>query len=255
MNFIITGNTDIGLTKSTNQDSLFIRVFNTVQGRMVLAVICDGMGGLQKGEVASASVVRTFEEWSRISLPELSKNPINDIDIRTQWENIVIEQNNKIKSYGYSMGIRLGTTVTAMLITQTRYYIINVGDSRAYEICDDIKKITNDQTLVAREVSLGHMTEQQAKHDERRSVLLQCIGASENVYPDLFFGETKINAVYMLCSDGFIHEITSEEILGSFRPDRLLDENTMNAASKNLINLNKQRKERDNITVALIRTF
>ena len=68
MNFIVTGNTDIGLTKSTNQDSLFIRVFNTQQGKMVLAVICDGMGGLQKGEVASASVIRAFEEWSRLSL-------------------------------------------------------------------------------------------------------------------------------------------------------------------------------------------
>ena len=82
MNFIVTGNTDIGLTKSTNQDSLFIRVFNTVQGRMVLAVICDGMGGLQKGEVASASVVYAFEEWSRNCLPELSKSVIDDADIR-----------------------------------------------------------------------------------------------------------------------------------------------------------------------------
>ena len=96
MNFIVTGNTDIGLTKSTNQDSLFIRVFNTQQGKMVLAVICDGMGGLQKGEVASASVIRAFEEWSRLSLPELSKNFIADVDIRTQWGQVIKEQNNKI---------------------------------------------------------------------------------------------------------------------------------------------------------------
>lgn len=255
MNFIVTGNTDIGLTKSTNQDSLLIRVFNTFQGKMVLAVLCDGMGGLQKGEVASASVIRAFDEWSQTSLPELSKNPIADVDIRAQWGQIVSEQNIKIKKYGSNMGIRLGTTVTAMLITQTRYYVINVGDSRAYEIESSIRQITNDQTFVAREVSLGHMTEEQAKHDERRSVLLQCVGASEEVYPDLFFGDTKNNAVYMLCCDGFVHEITSEEIYGFFRSDKLLDEGSMNAASKELINLNKIRKERDNITVALVRTF
>ena len=255
MNFIVTGNTDIGLTKTTNQDSLFLRVFNTQQGKMVLAVMCDGMGGLQKGEVASASVIRAFEGWSRLSLPELSKNPIADVDIRTQWGQIITEQNNKIKKYGFSLGIRLGTTVTALLLTQTRYYVLNVGDSRAYEINDRINQITNDQTFVAREVSLGRMTEEQAKHDERRSVLLQCVGASEDVYPDLFFGDTQINAVYMLCCDGFVHEISSEEIFNNFRPERMIDENIMNNASKELIALNKSRKEVDNITVALIRTF
>lgn len=255
MNFIVTGNTDIGLTKSTNQDSLFIRVFNTQQGKMVLAVICDGMGGLQKGEVASASVIRAFEEWSRLSLPELSKNFIADVDIRTQWGQVIKEQNNKIKNYGLSLGIRLGTTVTALLITQDRFYVLNVGDSRAYVINDQIKQITNDQTFVAREVSLKRMTEEQAKHDERRSILLQCVGASEEVYPDFFFGDAQINTVYMLCCDGFVHEISSEEIFNYFMPEKMIDENSMNNASKELICLNKNRKERDNITVALIRSF
>ena len=72
MNFIVTGNTDIGLTKSTNQDSMSIKIINTKQGRMVLVVLCDGMGGLDKGEVASASVVRAFDKWVREALPELT---------------------------------------------------------------------------------------------------------------------------------------------------------------------------------------
>ena len=255
MNFIVSGNTDIGLTKSTNQDSLSMKVINTKQGRMVLAVLCDGMGGLDKGEVASASVIKAFDEWARNDLQQLTDAPIEDPVIRSQWEKIVSDQNNKIKSYGASLGIKLGTTVTAMLITQTRYYILNIGDTRAYELFNGIRQLTNDHTFVAREVALGNMTEDQARNDERRSVLLQCVGASDDVYPDMFFGAAQANAVYMLCCDGFRHEITPEEMYDRFEPDKMLDEHKMNQASVELIELNKQRQERDNITVALIRTF
>ncbi len=255
MNFIVSARTDIGLTKTTNQDSLSMRVVNTPQGRMVLAVLCDGMGGLEKGEVASASVIRTFDNWLHRELPVLCSAPIEDSIIREQWSKIVIEQNNTIKRYGLRQGVQLGTTVVAMLLTQTRYYIINVGDSRAYEIRESVKQITKDQTFVAREIALGNMTEEQARGDKRRNVLLQCVGASDDVYPDMFFGDVLVNAVYMLCSDGFRHEVTNEEFYEKFNPAVLLDDSTMNKHSDELIELNKIRKERDNISVALIRTF
>ena len=255
MNFIVSARTDIGLTKTTNQDSLSMRVVNTPQGRMVFAVLCDGMGGLDKGEVASASVIRAFDNWLHNQLPALCNAPIEDSAIREQWNNIVTEQNNTIKSYGARQGVKLGTTVVAMLLTQNRYYILNVGDSRAYEISDAVKQLTNDQTFVAREVALGNMTEEQAMTDERRSVLLQCVGASDDVYPDMFFGDTHDNAIYMLCSDGFRHEISVDEIFEKLNPNVNLDENMMNTHSEELIELNKARKERDNISVALVRTF
>lgn len=255
MNFIVSARTDIGITKNTNQDSLSVRVANTPQGRMVFAVICDGMGGLEKGEVASASVVRAFDIWFRETLPSLCHSPLEDSVIREQWTNIVTEQNQSIKSYGAHQGVKLGTTVVAILLTQTRYYIINVGDSRAYEISDAVKQLTLDQTFVAREIALGNMTEEQARVDQRRNVLLQCVGASDEVYPDLFFGQTHSNAVYMLCSDGFRHEISAEEMYEKLNPSVNLDENMMNTHSEELVELNKARKERDNISVALIRTF
>lgn len=255
MNFIVSARTDIGLTKTTNQDSLSMRVVNTPQGRMVLAVLCDGMGGLDKGEVASASVIQAFDHWLRNDLPALCSLPLEDAVIQEQWNNIVREQNNTIKYYGACQGVRLGTTVVAMLLTQTRYYILNVGDSRAYEISDSVKQITNDQTFVAREIALGNMTAEQAMTDPRRNVLLQCVGASDAVEPDMFFGETRCNAVYMLCSDGFRHVISSEEIFDRLNPNVLLDEDMMNTHSDELIELNKARKEKDNISVSLVRTF
>lgn len=255
MDFIVSATTDIGLRKNTNQDSYCVRVFRSKQGRVVFAVLCDGMGGLAKGEVASTSLVKAFCKWSEEKLPLLCENEIQDRDIRDDWTNIAIEYNQKIKVYGKKCGVSMGTTVTAMLLTEKRYYIINVGDTRAYEIKDGVKVLTKDQTVVAREVELGNLTLEQAERDPRRSVLLQCIGASDEVYPDLFFGDTRKDAVYMLCSDGFRHEITEQEIYAYLRPEVMNQMNEMKNNMDALIDINKQRQEQDNITVITIRTF
>lgn len=255
VNFIISANTDIGIAKSTNQDSLTSMIIQTPQGKMAFTVLCDGMGGLAKGEVASASVINAFRDWAHNELPKLCQKPLQDAVIRKQWQEIVTRQNQSIKAYGQAHGVRLGTTVVAMLLTQDRYYILNVGDSRAYELTTCLRQITEDQSLVAREVALGHITPEEAEHDSRRNVLLQCVGASDEVHPDLFFGEIHTNAVYVLCTDGFRHEITPEELFDHLQPDVLLDYQTMQVQALGLIELNKQRLENDNISVALVRTY
>lgn len=255
MNFLISGTTDVGTKKLTNQDSLSVKIINTSQGRMAFAILCDGMGGLEKGEVASATVIRAFDTWVQTQLPLLCNGPIQDHVIRMQWEKIITDLNQTIKIYGARQGVRLGTTAVIMLLTQTRYYLLNVGDSRAYELSDTIRQLTADQTFVAREVALGNMTPEEARVDKRRNVLLQCVGASDEVYPDMFFGDVKEHAVYMLCSDGFRHEISAEEIYEKLRPEMLVDEAAMRANATHLIELNKIRKEQDNISVAMVRTF
>lgn len=255
MNYLVAASTDIGLTKKTNQDSYSVRVLNTQTGKMVFAIICDGMGGLDKGEVASATIVNAFCSWADNTLPLICDSEIRDIDIRTNWENIVETYNEKIKLYGDRYGARLGTTVTAILVTDSRYYIVNVGDTRAYEIRESVRVLTKDQTVVAREIENGLLSEEAAKTDPRRSVLLQCVGASPNVYPDFFFGQTLQNAVYMLCSDGFRHEISENEIQDYLHPDAMMTPEVMKANIDQLIEINKLRQERDNISVVAIRTF
>lgn len=256
MDYLISATTDIGNVKQTNQDSHSVRILNTPLGKMVFAVLCDGMGGLSKGEVASASLVNAYNKWSETILPKICENGALSVDIiQNEWTKIAVEYNEKIKVYGKKCGISLGTTLTAMLITQNEYYVINVGDTRAYEISAEITIITKDQTVVAKEIELGNITEEQAETDSRRSVLLQCIGASDTVYPDVFYGNTGINTVYMLCTDGFRHEISSDEIFNNFKPDIMTNVKDMKEREKFLIDLNKQRQERDNITVITIRTY
>ncbi len=135
MRFEIAADTDRGIVKETNQDSLLVKCFSTCKGDMAFAVLCDGMGGLSKGELASATVVRAFDRWSDEQLPELCKSSNPDIDsliLERQWDEVIQQQNEKIKAYGKAHAVNMGTTVVALLVTQKAYYIINVGDSRIY---------------------------------------------------------------------------------------------------------------------------
>lgn len=255
MNFLISACTDVGNVKTTNQDSVSVQLLEHDGRQLVFAALCDGMGGLQKGELASASVIHAFRGWCGRNLPVLLRNGLTDGDIRREWTRIVTDCNEKIKAYGAQSGVRLGTTATVLLLTEERYYVANVGDSRAYELQARMRQITKDQTVVAREIEQGLLTPQQAETDPRRSVLLQCIGASKEVYADFFYGTPLRDAVYLLCSDGFRHKITLEEMAAYMAPYRMNSAENMRDNEQALIRLIKERNERDNITVAAIRTY
>lgn len=245
--------TDVGIKKATNQDSLCLKVAETSIGKIVLAIICDGMGGLSKGEVASASVVNAFSDWFENELPsQLTQNDYDEIQYR--WERIIREQNQRIAEYGRNIRIQLGTTLTALLLIDTKFMLIgHVGDSRVYRINTKLEVLTEDQTVVGREVRRGKLTPEQAKFDPRRNVLLQCIGASKIVEPEFIRGTPNSGDVYMLCSDGFRHMITEAEIYQAFSPQGLRDEAFMKNKAVELVELNKERQELDNISVMLIK--
>lgn len=253
MNFLTAYHTDVGLTKETNQDSICIKLAKTNIGNVLMAIICDGMGGLEKGELASATVIRRFGYWFDNELPMMVADFKMD-RVKYSFDNMISELNEKIAMYGKERSVSLGTTLTVMFFAQDEYMIAHVGDSRAYEISNDVIVLTEDQTVVGREVRRGRMTMEQAKTDPRRNVLLQCIGASSTVVPDYIKDTTKKGAVYMLCSDGFRHVISNEEMYMALNPNVCTSEDAMKMQAVQLVELNKQRKERDNISVIVIKT-
>ncbi|MCQ2533166.1 MAG: serine/threonine-protein phosphatase [Clostridia bacterium] len=256
MNYIISALTDIGITKKTNQDSYLGQVYDTSVGKVAFGIMCDGMGGLTNGELASATVVAEFEKWVKNKLPVLlANNSLSDEIISAEWIQIATNCNETIKQYGRRIGSNLGTTLCAILLVGNRYYIINVGDSRAYLLNNTLNVLTKDQTVVAREVELGKLTLEQAAVDPRRSVLLQCIGASDVIYPDMFFGTVEPNSVFFLCTDGFRHEITPEEIYSYLNPNVITGTDVIQNNISCLIEACKQRDEHDNISVLLIKTI
>ena len=254
MHFVATADTDIGITKNTNQDSVLVKHASYDGGEVLLAVICDGMGGLSNGELASATVIREFANWFDEDLPFELEN----VDLQViggKWSLMLKDLNVRIleasKSY-CRPGDGMGTTFTGILFINYQYVIAHVGDTRIYHIGSSMKQLTTDQTFVAREISRGTMTLEQAMSDKRRNMLLQCIGASDAVEPQILTGNTEKGA-YMLCSDGFRHETTDEEMYESLNPINLMNKDAMHNNVKYLIEQVKSRQEKDNISVVLIK--
>lgn len=252
MRFVATADTDIGISKNTNQDSLLIKHATVDDKEILLAVVCDGMGGLAKGELASATVIRAFSDWFDDELPYELENLDLEI-VGAKWSLLLKELNAQILEYSKNNNIDgVGTTFSGILFVDDKYVIGHVGDTRIYHIGESLKQLTTDQTFVAREISRGTMTIEQAKTDKRRNLLLQCVGASKVVEPQIITGKTQKGA-YMLCSDGFRHEISAAEIYESLNPINLMNKDAMHNNAKYLIEQVKSREEKDNISVLLIK--
>lgn len=254
MDYLISVHTDAGIKKPTNQDSICVKTASTPRGNVLMAAVCDGMGGLSKGELASASAARSFYQWFDEELPEILKGDFEDNSIYESIEKVIMEQNIKLAEYGGKNSVKLGTTLTLFLIVYDKYYTAQVGDSRAYSIKEGLNMLTRDQSLVAREVERGNITWEQAKTDPRRNVLLQCIGASREIRTEFSTGNVERNASYMICSDGLVHKLSDEELLKELHPDNLASEDEMDRKLTELVDLVKQRNEKDNISIVLIKT-
>lgn len=253
MKYMAAAETDIGIYRATNQDSLMIKQAQTIYGEVLMAVICDGMGGLSKGELASATVVRAFESWFENEFPDELEN----LDMNTvseKWSSMLKDLNIEIALYGQKYGIKMGTTFTGMLMAKDRYFIVHVGDTRVYQIDTNVTQLTKDHTYVAREIDKGTITELEAETHEKRNTLLQCIGASKTIDPQIISGNIE-KCVYMLCSDGFRHEISNAEFLNNLNPDLQIGKERMHLNLRKLIDENKKRNERDNISAILIRAL
>ena len=253
MRFYAAAETDIGVVKQQNEDSICFLLADTPAGQAALAVVCDGMGGLQHGEVASATVVTMFADWFENTFPKLLPNFRWEI-VREQWDRLIRIADDRLREYGAQNRMRLGTTVSAILFFEHHYLIGHAGDSRIYEIDSSLVQLTEDQSLVAREVRRGTMTLDQAEHDPRRNVLLECVGASGGVHPMLITGTIRPNACYLLCSDGLHHELSLGELYAAVNPAASFSKAAMHDNLRGIIRLVIQRGEEDNISALLVRT-
>lgn len=173
--------------------------------------------------------------------------------ILSEWTDLLAQEHEAIGAYGQSRGISVGTTATAMLLLGDTYYIAHVGDCRIYELSDGIRQLTRDQTLAQQELERGRLTAGDAKRDSRRNILLQSVGAGAGPKPDYIWGTVCKDSVYLLCSDGFRHKVTAEELFRAFAPSAMTGEAEMEAVCAEMTALNKDRGERDNISVIAVK--
>lgn len=255
MEYLIEGVSDVGIRKKMNQDAYCYLRAHDEHGTYAMAVMCDGMGGLSKGELASAEVIRAFNSWFENELKDTIQIPNCFNNIRMQWNQIILNLHNKLSVYAEKRGIAMGTTLTAIIFLNDKYLAVNVGDTRLYKIHESFVQITKDHSLVQREIDAGNLTQEDAREDKRNNILLQCIGSNKRVVPDFYEGTIKENEIYLLCSDGFRHKIYNDEMKNALTLENTSSKESIRKYTSELIEKAKDRKETDNISALVIRIY
>lgn len=260
--------TDRGAIKKINQDAVFLEVDELEGfGQTALAVLCDGMGGLSVGEVASSAFVRRMAAWYREELPDLLLSGSETAQltgantgsamvfdrIKSSWRVMVSDMNRRIAQYGNERGLRLGTTVVALLLLEKDWICMHVGDSRCYTFTDTMQQVTHDHSVVQQQMDRLQLTEAEARMSDQRSMLLQCIGASELVEPDFCTGTMPSFMSFLLCSDG-VWRLSSKLQLYSFLSPYLdyTDEGLQKKIEEHFRDL-MDRGETDNLSMVVLR--
>lgn len=194
--------TDIGLVRTENQDSVWGKMLSPTA---CAAVLCDGMGGESDGGLASAIAVDVISKRIKESFSEMmNRNSVRNLLITAvvAANSIVYEESRKRPEQTV-----MGTTCVAAIVFNQTAYIVNVGDSRAYQVFstetdDCIRQITKDHSRVQDLIDRGKITPEEAKNHPNINIITRAIGADSNVTPDYFEIDLLEGQKLLLCSDG-----------------------------------------------------
>lgn len=254
MEFIVGAYSDKGINKSRNQDSFFLRRASIPDGgEILMSVVCDGMGGNEKGELASKTCVEEFALWfdeNLIMLPELCRSDFNIL--HQKWLSILMKVHQLLKQYGEEHKIKLGTTIALFFAYQDKYCIMHVGDTRIYAKHDNLIALTTDHSLLEQQVAIGNLGREQIYHHPQQNILLQCIGIGENIAPSFKQGVLFGNSIYLLCTDGLIHELSEDELSIEINIHTIKTKVDITGALNKMIYLCRERYEIDDITALII---
>lgn len=233
--------TDIGMKRKINEDNYYVNESDTFP----YAIVADGMGGHQAGEVASMMVVDIIEEQLRNNL----NTELDYVEAGEAVRQAFIFANSTVYNYAKDhykiMG--MGTTATLAMIYQGKVITAHVGDSRAYMAGDDIVQITRDHSYVQELVSRGEISPEMAKHHPKKNYITRAMGAEDTVKVDIsikpYNGE-----IIVVCSDGLTNFVDDDEILA-----HLKKQNTLTEGAQKLAELANSRGGRDNITIVALK--
>jgi PPM family protein phosphatase len=190
---------DVGLIREGNEDSAYA-------GPHVLAV-ADGMGGYAAGEVASSVAISAVSELDDDEAlgQDLVQDLADAVDRAQQTLHDMVQADPAVEG--------MGTTLTAMLWSGSRFAICHIGDSRAYLLRDgELHRITHDHSLVQTLVDEGRITPEDAATHPQRSMLLRALDGRSGAEPDLALREARVGDRYMLCSDGLCGVVSDETL-------------------------------------------
>ncbi len=244
MGLLSSALTDIGMKRSSNQDSIYSN------DAKHLFIVADGMGGHNGGDIASQMAVDIIPEY-------VLKNYDHD-PIELQRNSVAIA-NEAIRKRG--QGDKklegMGTTVVSLLFRGANLYLANVGDSRSYLFNKgSLFQLTRDHSLVQEKINLGLYDREQACNDPQKNVLVRTVGFEEDVEIDVFTYKVHRGDLFITCSDGLHSKVSDEDIshcVSKYIPDpNTAEQKDLDDLVQCLIDLANKNGGQDNISVIII---
>lgn len=237
----IFAKTDIGKVRTVNQDAYAAKILSD---GAAFAVVCDGMGGANAGDIASKTAVEIISQYVVSSyVPTMDAD-----DILKLVENAITSANIEI----YDMSKKderlsgMGTTAVVAIVRQNQAYICNIGDSRAYIIGDSLKQITRDHSVVQNLVESGKLSPEEARVHPKKNVITRALGVEDNVLTDVYSIDFSDKDIILLCTDGLSNYVESKKIFETVKNSAL------DKITELLICEANNGGGRDNITAAVI---
>lgn len=245
MKILAYGITDVGRIREINEDSFCVEGFKDGQP-LGYALLADGMGGHNAGEVASSTAVEVVkgELEKTIDVKEHDKivyNIMSSID----YANTKVYDLSKhdISKAG------MGSTFVAAYVVDDKLYVANIGDSRAYLITkDETIQITVDHSVVQELVERGSITIEEAAVHPDKNIITRALGTEKFVDADFFEYSLKVGDYILLCSDGL-----SEMVESSLFSETLEKTEEIEDAAKELVRVANENGGRDNITIIILK--
>lgn len=233
---------DIGLVRTQNQDDCR---FGVISPSCVWAVVCDGMGGANGGNIASATAVEYIsQEIEKMYSDDLSKE-----ELSTLMTEIVYQANQKIFEMAQT-DVELtgmGTTCEFVLVKDTRVHVVHVGDSRTYAIRGGkIKQLTEDHSLVQEMVRRGEISYEEAQTHPNKNFITRALGIKPEVHLDYIEANFIYGDVLLICSDGLSNCVSTGDMV------KICHENRGEGMIQKLVDKAKDGGGNDNITVTVI---
>lgn len=237
----IFSKTDRGRVRTDNQDAYFA---GKITDDSVFAVVCDGMGGANAGNVASELAVRHISEYVIRSY----RDGMDMTDTEKTLKNAIVSANISLydKAVNNTELAGMGTTAVAAFVKDGTAVIAHVGDSRIYLVNGEIKQLTRDHSVVQSLIESGKITPEDAKVHPRKNVITRALGAEEDVAVDSDCINLSDGDTLLLCSDGLTNFLDDKDILTVFQ------NNDISAVAERLVEEANKNGGGDNITVVTV---
>jgi protein phosphatase len=246
----IASATHTGMVRSHNEDAI------SSDGEVGLAVLADGMGGYNAGEVASGIAVALITSEMRQAIAKTGLHSLDQADGDLQairlLKGIVAKANTSIYQSASSQPqyAGMGTTLVVALFRDNRVSVAHIGDSRLYRLREEkLEQVTRDHSLLQEQIDSGMITKEAARRSQNKNLVTRALGIEPEVETEIHTYDVRPGDLYLLCSDGLNDMVEDEDI-----------ELTLNAMGSNLplaanqlVQMANDNGGRDNVSVVLVR--